>query len=682
MTCANPPCCGGDCENWSGNTSRYLLTLEYDYSDAGPLWVFPKYLVGAFNCGSGSTTNQCLDYPFQFEWWTILTDRRISFSYNYTTDGTNWYFNIYLESPLTGYFYGVWHGTGYSLTYDLGTDLPPDDLSTLDLSVLTPVVTFYDGVTETEVRSTIPILTNITFTSITKEQFDSALECKVCWEWYVCGFDYVFDYDPTSASPPPYSCCLIGEITEVGEDPLSWNSIPYVSWNTGGGIGGGIQGWVVMFSGGPYFYMSSGHLYAQIGSTSIDLGTTWPADLPFDMDFVDEPNPGQTTTFTEWGDAESCFNTFVTDCYGASVPDYIRLEVERVCEPGALPSVICLERVGETCNYVSLPIYEFEVTATIDDSLLLTFDSETYFGPRYSFTQQLSASNYLNSSSTINNALPAANDEDRYVGRILITWTAAPDCGIDTLDEDDCPLCADGSQNVKCISGAPELTTALDGPLGFSFTRTAACLWTADDVYWCGEDTAPYSATLTGAIDGCLVTFTVRITHDGAWVEYERRYNVNNASTDCTGAYLLQESARSGVGVLPELDDSFHLNWGDFAECEPFDWETEYCVPTKLRVLYGAGDVQMDLDLTDQTGDVLTYGPNANDCEPGEPITITVVVSVVDRWCIHIGLSSVVYPPSICDAVSGEAYTDIGFFRGGSVVIDGCDVSFEPFECP
>jgi len=352
-------------------------------------------------------------------------------------------------------------------------------------------------------------------------------------------------------------------------------------------------------------------------SVSAPPWTSWPLPMTFNAEYTDHNIYGGGigdqvigTTTAElvidgaWSDCSEVVAPPIDDtcACGAIVDLCFIIEFGKTCDcPNAPKNIFMSKEVGgcsATSGEITIGETTETYTASIDANCLFTLD----LGSFGTFTKQLENIDYRGQTIEVVNV--SGQGEGCYVPSLKISFAPVANC-VDqnpiAIDPLDCPACVAGSQKTKCIQGRLVLTGADEADVNLE--RTAKCTWSGT---YCNGLTDPatiYNVVLTATIDGCLVTFKLRITELGSgedagkWVEYTRTYDVKNASTNCRGSYLMQESARSAPGDLPELGGTFHILGGGDENCPPppgtdNPWtlpsfiDVEQYISTGLRYIY------------------------------------------------------------------------------------------------
>ncbi len=674
----------------------------------------------------------------------------------YQKDG-HWWLDYYVGYGCTN----CSHGNYGKWTADLGTETP-------NLSSITATGFVWGWDADPGYVSDLATPTQVVITEWT-ETPPPTIDCKTC------GADLMplFDYDPF-VDEAPFTCCLDaewtweqrdneGNITHSGsgagvlgytKDQLSPNGqfgsgvsisdfaitvqfyrvcgdvIAHVTWSTcGSDLGGTIDstrsGFQICFD-----------MFSDINLGTLPIGSI---SFPLTIDKTKTFNDGSSCTvhidLTGWGTDEECStgiidHTYLCEC-GARVSRCLSLTVTGLCQGFAgFPRKIWLTRTPNSCEWttgvVTVGELTFEVTATVDESCVITFHSTNFFGEHYSFSETLHRASeglYLDIIETIDNATPMQSGDTRYVGKIQLDWLDFIGCNRlndpEYSDPLDCPLCDGDTQDIKCLHGYPELTNPTSSydfkRLQFYFQRSESepCKWLCT-LGNCADPSKPYYATLTGSIDGCVVTWTLRIEEGSLfpdWIVYKQSYNVNNVDHPCDQPYLFLEDSRGdryglNSAVFPLFADKFHILSGYPGDCS----ETEppllsYTPPTILTAeyehngtvlviprFYTSGDVvvpysyngtayEMNFTASDH---LLIYGPIEfyyGACAYG--LTYTIVIEAINPACVLVKLfikreddtcpDCSVDVEHLCN--TGVVIDDLSFLRS-----DGAGVTIGPWE--
>ena len=322
--------------------------------------------------------------------------------------------------------------------------------------------------------------------------------------------------------------------------------------------------------------------------------------------------------------------------------------------------------------------------------------------------------------SEITNAVSEVTGDTRYIKKFTIEWSNFPHCerlNSAPYAQVHCPLCDGDSTDILCILGHPALPTGEGIPPEFYMGRSpdTPCLWGGDAVF-CPDITTIYTARLTATIVDCHITWTLRITKNTGellpplgpeFIEYTRDYTVGNATTDCNGAYLLQENNRLGMS---EFGNAFHIDGGSPLPCselepppptiDPIDWYNLGTPYLEADVEGFAFPITM-VDYTDYAAHWAQYfGPIYCDRSTGcwtmnIDITATYVTNrcgtpymeIVLRfwWTAFEGCSdSPAEPPLTCGfgipGIPGSARLSLSDFLAGTPVIIGAWSIWMPYH--
>lgn len=717
MTCANPPCCGGnhpwpptpdDCNyQWNDllNIEVWLINGAVPFAyDPDEEWPFS----GSPHCYKIDIAWECNESEFV---WPSLPPSKLFFARggcgnwmgmrrNGCDPGFNYFDSTYSGSVLlrkgTDSHWYVLINQQY--LYDLGADLP--DLWDIDLSLATYLGR--TGFFPASYYAWNP--TSISITALA-DCTDLGPNIVGCCQHYYNGLAQIMGVDVTTDSPPwSDGCCLRGTITidytgtECGPYatdleiefllhpmPGYWD-IGYVLFSGWDADGYPISLRAVNMTGecdGWYWWLMYARALVDIDnlesmcaySAIADIQGDDPVGLTFtcesDWSYQFDCQRTTTATIDAWESCDYILPPPLPNCdceIGINTCMEITLGGKCGCPESRL---VYLSKSELDCTFASGTILideeEVEVIATLDEDCLLTIEA-TILGKDYIWTKQLvSGTNYLGQGITLSNTTGG-----NCYKTITLRFIDGENCtSNNTIAPEDCPLCKPGSGKVKCIVGVANGVDPADSKT-FFMSRVSSCTWTGI-AYYCDGSNNWYTATLTASIDGCVVTFelTITTTENAEYVKYCRTYHIDNASTDCHGSYLLQECDRDGMA---EFGDSFHILYGTDEECpdttveNPYPWDDAVVVRLDAEPPYWT-EMALDMISSSATQAMYQWSGQIYCPDQGQNYDATVTLTITwDCYCT---------PPGDCLSfllqVQSDAPLGCNFGLGGVVRMDPQD---------